>query len=220
MDYIVSLDLNGVLLNPRPFEQAHQKWFEFFSLVLKDPVIKDYASLDNYFDKVHEIMRLYIGDVSEESLNLHARNLYSTMVVAEASGKDVVKGMPELLRSTKDQRPDVNFAIITSSPDGTAQSLLEKVNCLDLFHFIYESPPSDVPNKSAVLKSFVDEFGVPQLYIGAGNQDLDLYERLGCQTISCGFTNKNKRKGNFHASTVNDLKSLLYSPDVDPIELN
>jgi hypothetical protein len=33
---IVAIDFNGAILKPRPFDEAHKKWFRLFSLLLGD----------------------------------------------------------------------------------------------------------------------------------------------------------------------------------------
>lgn len=74
---IIAVDFNGALLKSRPFGEAHKRWFYVMSILLKDDSINQYASLDNYFDKVHEVMKRYLGDVDHETRVKFARNLFS-----------------------------------------------------------------------------------------------------------------------------------------------
>ena len=45
-------------------------------LYKKDKSINDYAGLENYFDKVHEVMKRYLGNVDGETRIVFARNLF------------------------------------------------------------------------------------------------------------------------------------------------
>lgn len=57
---IIATTLSGLFIKNTPWKTAHITWFENASKQLKDPKIKEYASIPNYFPKVDEVMaRLY-----------------------------------------------------------------------------------------------------------------------------------------------------------------
>ena len=69
---IIAVDFDGALLKSRPFEEAHKRWFYVMSILLNDESINNYAGLENYFEKVHEVMERFLGKVDEKTkLNLH-----------------------------------------------------------------------------------------------------------------------------------------------------
>ena len=85
MKPILAIDFDGALLRSRPFNEAHKRWFSLMSVLLKDKSLNDYAGLENYFDKVHEVMKRYLGNVDGETRIVFARNLFS-MVTGSRSG--------------------------------------------------------------------------------------------------------------------------------------
>jgi len=57
MKPIITVDFDGALLQHRPFQQAHKDWFKVMATLLEDPSINEYAEIDDYFPKVHEVMK-------------------------------------------------------------------------------------------------------------------------------------------------------------------
>jgi len=76
MKKIIAVDFDGALLESRPFENAHKRWFYIMAVLLKDKSVRKYANMKNYFGKVHEVMQRYLGDVPAETRIKFARLLY------------------------------------------------------------------------------------------------------------------------------------------------
>src|SRR3989344_5514758 len=110
MKPILAIDFDGALLRSRPFDNAHKKWFELMSILLKDKSINKYASLDNYFGKVHLVMKKYLGDVDEKTRTKFARNLYAMTTIAEVRKEDLVE---EFVKYLEEIKPRYRLALIT-----------------------------------------------------------------------------------------------------------
>ncbi len=67
----------------RPFDNAHKRWFSLMADLLNDSSIKDYAGLENYFSKVDEMMKRYLGEVDKEVRTAFARQIYAMVTIAE-----------------------------------------------------------------------------------------------------------------------------------------
>lgn len=66
MKSILAIDLDGALMYSYSFYQAHKKWFSLMANLLDDPSINDYARIKNYFPKVDEVMKRYLGTIKKE----------------------------------------------------------------------------------------------------------------------------------------------------------
>lgn len=203
---IIAVDFDGALLRSRPFEQAHKRWFSVMSLLLKDKSINDYAELENYFDKVHEVMKRYLGNVDYETRVVFARNLFSMATVAEADKKDLVADFAYYLRKIK---PKYQLALITTAPETSVEPILEKVGCADLFDILYKSPVKKQPQKKELFKEFLKKHGKPLFYIGNGDKDITSCKELGIHSISVSWVSPGTIKGDYDIYKVKDLEKII-----------
>ncbi len=207
MKPILAIDLDGALLNSRPFKIAHQRWFELMAILLNDEKVKDYANISgDYFPKVHEVMERYLGDVSEESKTFFARKLYAMVTVAEVNEKDCVKDFADYLRKIKDK---YQLNLITTAPEASVDPILHKVGCSDLFDIFYKSPMGKHPNKKELFGKLIDQQGIPKYYIGDGDENMTICKELGIKTISVNWVSEAKIQGDYDVSSVEELNKIL-----------
>lgn len=203
---IIAIDFDGALLSSRPFDEAHKRWFSVMSVLLNDKSINQYAGLENYFDKVHEVMKRYLGDVDQETRIVFARNLFSMVTVAEADKKDLVDDFARYLRKIK---PKYRLALITTAPETSVEPILEKVGCGNLFDILYRSPVKKQPNKKEMFQEFVKEHGKPVFYIGNGDKDITSCKELGIPSISVNWVSQGQVKGDYDVKTVKELEKII-----------
>lgn len=203
---IISVDFDGALLISRPFDEAHKRWFYVMSVLLKDNSINKYAGLENYFDKVDEVMKRYLGDVDKETGTRFARNLFSMVTVAEAREEDLVKDFADFLKGIKGK---YRLALITTAPESSVEPILHKVGCSDLFDIVYKSPVGRRPNKKEMFEEFIKEHGKPLWYIGNGDKDISSCKEFGIPSISVSWVSKGEIKGDHDIARVQDLRKIL-----------
>ena len=206
MNSILAIDLDGALLKSRPFEEAHKKWFEVMAMLLKDQSISKYGEIDDYFPKVHEVMKRYLGDVDHETRVKFARNLFSMATIAEVTKNDLVEGFADYLSRIKDK---YQLALITTAPEYSVNPILQKVGCSDLFYIVYKSPMDKHPNKKELFEKLIKENGIPKFYIGNGDKDITSCRELGIPTISVNWVSKSEVKGDYNVDTVEELGKIL-----------
>lgn len=203
---LIAVDFNGALLRPRPFDEAHKKWFHVMSLLLKDKSVNEYAGLENYFDKVHEVMKRYLGNVESETRVMFARNLFSMATIAEVKKGDLIKDFADYLREVKKK---YRLALITSAPEASVEPILQKIGCSDLFDILYKSPMGKHPNKKELFEEFVKEYGKPEYYIGKGDKDIVSCRELGISTISVNWVSRGELKGDYDVKSVKELEKII-----------
>ncbi len=203
---IIAVDFDGALLKSRPFEEAHKRWFYVMSILLNDESINDYAGLENYFEKVHEVMERFLGKVDEKTRTKFARELYTILTVAEVTEDDLVKEFAEFLRKLKDK---YKLALITSAPEESVEPILQKIGCFDLFDIVYKSPMEKQPNKEELFKEFIEKYGKPAYYIGKGDQDIESCKKLGITTISVNWVSQGEIKGDYDIQNVSELEGII-----------
>ncbi len=208
MKQIIAIDLDGALIKSRPFKVSHKKWFELMAILLDDESVKDYAKIEgDYFPKVHEVMKRYLGDVSKETRTFFARKLYAMVTISEINQDDFVGDFADLLKELKDK---YQLALITTAPEASVEPILQKLGCSDLFDIVYKSPMGKHPNKREMFVEFINEHGAPKYYIGDGDENMNICKELHISTISVNWVSKSKIKGDYDVSTVEELrKSLL-----------
>ncbi|MBI2661897.1 HAD family hydrolase [Candidatus Woesearchaeota archaeon] len=206
MKPIIAVDFDGALLQSRPFNEAHKRWFYVMSVLLKDDSINQYASLDNYFGKVHEIMKRYLGDVDQETRVKFARNLFSMVTIAEVTEEDLVDDFADYLRRLKRK---YRLALITSAPESSVEPILHKVGCSDLFDILYKSPMGKHPNKRELFEEFIKEHRRPAYYIGNGDKDITSCKALGIPAISVNWISQGKVKGDYDIQVVSELEAII-----------
>ena len=206
MKPIIAVDLDGALLQSRPFNEAHKRWFYVMSVLLEDNAINEYANLDDYFSKVHEVMRRYLGNVDSETRVKFARNLFSMATIAEVTKGDLVEDFVGYLRGLKEK---YRLALITSAPDVSVEPILHKVGCSDLFDILYNSPMGKHPNKRELFEEFVREYGKPIFYIGNGDKDIISSKELGIPAISVNWVSQGEVKGDYDIQKVSELEGII-----------
>ncbi|MBN1644998.1 HAD family hydrolase, partial [Candidatus Woesearchaeota archaeon] len=206
MKPILAIDFDGALLKHKPFQNAHKKWFKVMAVLLKDDSINKYSALENYFDKVHEVMKKYLGNVSHETRVKFARMLYAMATVAEVKDKDLVKDFAAYLKTLKKK---YRLALITSAPEDSVEPILDKLGIPDLFDILYKSPVSKHPDKKQLFKEFIKKHGKPKFYIGNGDKDIERCKKAGIKTISVNWVSKGKYKGDFDVDSVKEFKKIL-----------
>lgn len=207
MKPILAIDLDGALMYSRPFDQAHRRWFSLMAGLLNDSSINSYAGLENYFPRVDEVMKRYLGEsMDKEVRTAFARQIYAIVTIAETKPKDLVSEFAQYLRKNKKK---YSLALITSAPEAAVEPLLQKVGCADLFDFVYKSPANQRPSKKELLQEFVKEHGKPKFYIGNGDKDILSCRELGIPTISVNWVSQGKHRGDYSVDTVKDLEKLL-----------
>jgi phosphoglycolate phosphatase-like HAD superfamily hydrolase len=203
---IIAVDFDGALLQSRPFDEAHKRWFYVMSVLLKDDSVNQYAGLENYFDKVHEVMQKYLGDVDHETRVKFARNLFSMVTLAEVTKDDLVGDFAKYLRELKGK---YRLALITSAPEASVEPILYKIGCSDLFDILYKSPMGKHPNKRELFGEFVKEYGKPTYYIGYGDKDITSCKELGIPTISVNWVSQGTIKGDYNVKKVSELEAII-----------
>jgi len=203
---IIAVDFNGALLKSRPFDEAHKRWFYVMSILLKEDSINRYAAFDDYFDKVHEVMKRYLGNVDPETRVKFARNLFSMATIAEVTKKDLIGDFADYLRGLKRK---YRLALITSAPENSVEPILHKVGCSDLFDIIYKSPMKKHPDKRELFEEFIKEEGKPAYYIGRGDDDITSCKELGILAISVNWVSKGKVKGDYDIKSVKELDVII-----------
>lgn len=206
MNPIIAVDFNGALLKSRPFDKAHKKWFTVMAFLLKDKSIKEYAGLEDYFGKVHEVMARLLGNVESEARISFARHLFSMLTVAEVQQKDLISDFVVFLRKIKGK---YSLALITSAPDSSVEPILRKLSCSDLFDIVYKSPAGKHPNKKELFVEFIQKFGKPIFYIGNGDKDIESCRELGIPTISVSWVSKGEIKGDYDIKNVKQLGKIV-----------
>ncbi len=206
MKSIIAVGFAGALLRSRPFDEAHKRWFYVMSVLLKDDSINAYANLENYFDKVHEVMGRYLCDVDHETRVRFARTLFSMTAIAEITKDDLIQDFAGYLRGLKGK---YRLALITSAPETCVGPILHKVGCSDLFDILYKSPMEKHPNKRELFEEFVKEHGKPMFYIGNGNNDITSCKGLGIFAISVNWVSQGKIKGDYDIKKVSELEGVI-----------
>ncbi len=206
MKPIIAIDLDGAILKHRPFKKAHEKWFEVMAFKLKDPSIKKYSKLKNYFPKIHEIMKRFLGKVSKEKRLEYMRNLYAELVIAEVKKKDVIDDFLEYLISIKKK---YRLVLISTTPGVSIAPIIKKIGCSNLFYLIYKSPSNKEPNKREMFKSFIKKYGKIKFYIGDGDEHIKICKELKIPCISVNWVDKARFKGDYNIKTVGELDKIL-----------
>lgn len=206
MKPIIAVDFDGALLQSRPFDEAHKRWFYVMSVLLKDDSINKYAGLENYFDKVHEVMERYLGDVDHETRVKFARNLFSMATIAEVTKDDLVGNFADYLKGLKG---NYRLALITSAPEASVEPILHKIGCSDLFDILYKSPMGRHPNKRELFEEFIKEHGKPAYYIGNGDKDITSCKELGIPAISVNWVSQGEIKGDYDIKRVPELEAII-----------
>ncbi len=206
MKPIIAVDLDGALLKSRPFNEAHKRWFYVMSILLKDDSINQYASLVNYFGKVHEVMQRYLGNVNHETRVKFARNLFSMATIAEVTKDDLVGDFANYLRELKVK---YKLALITSAPEASVEPILHKVCCSDLFDILYKSPMGKHPNKRELFGEFIKKYGKPRYYIGDGDKDITSCKELGIPSISVNWVSQAEVKGDYDVQSIKELEAII-----------
>lgn len=200
------MDFNGALLRSRPFDEAHKNWFKLLSILLDDNSINEYASLEDYFDKVHEVMERYLGSVDYETRVSFARNLFAMSTIAEVKQEDLVVEFANYLRSIKEK---YSLVLITSAPEASVEPILQKVGCSDLFDILYKSPMTKHPDKKMLFKEFIEKHNKPVFYIGNGDEDITSCHELGIPSISVNWVSKGDVKGDYDIDNVKELEKII-----------
>ncbi|MFH0870426.1 MAG: HAD hydrolase-like protein [archaeon] len=203
---IIVVDFNGALLQKRPFEEAHRKWFELMAVLLRDESVKGYYQLADYFPKANELMRLYLGEVDERILTLFVRQTYSMILIAEMRREDLVVEFADYLGKLK---KEYSLALVTSAPELAVEPILKKIGCSELFDMVLKSPSEKQPDKKALLDCFVKEHGKPEYYIGAGDKDIISCRKLGIKTVSVGWVMPAKIIGDFDVKKLGELGKIF-----------
>jgi phosphoglycolate phosphatase-like HAD superfamily hydrolase len=203
-DYIV-VDFNGALLSSRPFSETHKQWFFTMSVLLNDESINNFVGSDNYFEKVHEVMRRYLGEVDEQTRINFARSLFSMTLISQVKEDDLAKGFVDFLFKIKNK---YKLALVTSAPSTCVVPILRKLKLNDLFDIIIKSKDDEHPNKQKLLKKFLDEHE-KCIYIGLGDKDLLFCKNSGIRTISVNWVSQSEHKGEFDVNTVDELDKIL-----------
>jgi FMN phosphatase YigB (HAD superfamily) len=202
----IVVDLDGALLKSRPFDMAHKEWFRIMAELLHDQTINEHAFKEDYYPHVHEVMKRYLGDISEESRNVFARNIYSMVIVESLKKWDVVDEFVEYLREIKKK---YHLILITTAPSISIEPILEKIHCKDLFDIIVKSPMEKQPSKKTLFEEFIKKHGKPEFYIGRGDKDLNSIKELGIRTISVNWVSSGDVKGNFDVNKVSEIDPIL-----------
>jgi len=176
------------------------------SILLEDKSVNKYAELENYFDKVHEVMARYVGEVPHEYRVRFARLLFAMSCVAEVDEKDVVEDFEKYLRELKKK---YKLALVTSAPEASVRPMLHKIKCDDLFDIVYDSPMERHPDKKELFKEFIEKFGKPEFYIGNGDKDIKNCKELGIKTISVNWVEKSEFEGDFDIDSIEELKEII-----------
>lgn len=208
MKPIIAVDLDGALMRHRPFVAAHVRWFDTMADFLKDKSLRETGYREGYFDKVHDAMKRYLGDVEHETRVRFAREIYAMAVVAEARKEDVVADFADYLRALK-QKGKYSLALITSAPESCVEPLLKKTGCFELFDFVYKSPMTRHPDKKQLFREFVGKHAKPVFYIGNGDKDITSCRELGIKTISVNWVSKGEIKGDYDINTVKELERIV-----------
>ncbi|MFW6047583.1 MAG: HAD family hydrolase [Candidatus Woesearchaeota archaeon] len=203
---IIVIDFNGALLQSRPFDEAHKRWFYVMSVLLNDNSVNEYANLKTYFDKVHEVIGRYLGDIDNETRVKFARNLFSMVTIAKITKDDLVADFTDYLRELKER---YRLALITSAPETSVEPILHKVGCSDLFDIIYKSPIGRHPNKRELFEEFIKKHGKPAYYIGNGDKDIVNCKELEIPAISVNWVSQGEVKGDFDIKSVKELKAII-----------
>jgi phosphoglycolate phosphatase-like HAD superfamily hydrolase len=206
MNPIIVIDLKEALVKPRPFIEAHKRWFKLFSILLEDDSINDWAKKENYFEGVHTVMSLYLKDSEKEFQTIFARQMFSMVLVAEITPDDLVKDFADYLRTIKDR---YILALITTVPEDSIAPLLNKLGCGDLFELIYPSLNKNHPDKKTQFIDFIQNNDTPLFYIGYGDKLLGELKDLNINTISVNWISKGTFRGDYEVYSVDELKQIL-----------
>jgi phosphoglycolate phosphatase-like HAD superfamily hydrolase len=206
MNPILVIDLKEALVKPRPFIDAHKRWFKLFSVLLEDDSINDWAQKDNYFEGVHAVMKLYLKDSDKEFQTIFARQMFSMVLVAEISPDDLVKEFADYLRTIKDR---YTLALITTVPENSIIPLLNKLGCGDIFELIYPSLNKNLPDKKTLFVDFIQKYDKPLFYVGYGDKLLGELKELDINTISVNWVSKGTFRGDYEVDSVEELKHIL-----------
>jgi len=206
MNPILVIDLKEALVKPRPFIDAHKRWFKLFSVLLEDDSINDWAQKDNYFEGVHAVMKLYLKDSDKEFQTIFARQMFSMVLVAEISPDDLVKEFADYLRTIKDR---YTLALITTVPENSIIPLLNKLGCGDIFELIYPSLNKNLPDKKTLFVDFIQKYDIPLFYVGYGDKLLGELKELDINTISVNWVSKGTFRGDYEVDSVEELKHIL-----------
>lgn len=175
------------------------------TLLNDDSVIK-YSYRKDFFGKVHEVMKRYLGNVSHEVRVKFARIIYSMSLIAEVQKKDIVTDFVKYLETLKKK---YKLALITTAPEDSVEPMLEKIELNKLFDIVYKSPIDRHPDKKQLFKEFIKKHSKPIFYIGNGDKDIESCKKVGIKTISVNWVSKGKYKGHFDVKSVRELKKVL-----------
>jgi FMN phosphatase YigB (HAD superfamily) len=206
MNPIIAIDFNGALLKSRPFDVSHSEWFKVFSILLKDDSILNLEFKENMFDGIYKVMDRYLGNIDKESKRIFARTIYGMILISEVTSADLVEEFANYLRTLKDR---YTLVLITTVPKLCVESMLQKLNCRDIFDIVYSSELKNYPDKKALFDEFITFHPKPLVYIGFGDATLGYLSVTGIKTISVSWISEGKFKGDSNISTVVELKSLL-----------
>lgn len=213
---IIALDFDGTLIKHEPSDKAHQEWFEIMASALNDNSIKDYAKIKDYFPKVYEIMQRYTGlnannEFDKKLMRQLARNLFQMSYLGYCNKhKDEIlyKEFADFLRELK---KDYKLVLVTTAPEDSVRPILELTNCDDLFDIIYKSPLVKEPNKTTLMKEFIQENEKPLCYIGNSNEDVDACKELDIKSVLVTWDESADKdsKADYVVSNVDELKKVI-----------
>jgi hypothetical protein len=206
MNPILVIDLKDALVKPRPFIEAHKRWFKLFSVLLEDDSITDWSKKDNYFEGVYVVMNQYLGGSDKEFQTIFARQMFSMMLVAEVRADDLIVDFADYLRTLKER---YTLALITTVPEDSITPFLNKLGCGDIFEIVYPSLNKNHPDKKTLFIDFIKKYDTPLFYIGHGDKLLGELKELDINTISVNWVSKGSFRGDYEVDAVEELKHIV-----------
>lgn len=200
---IMALSLRGVLISPKPWKQAHLKWFQEMAKKLDDPSILDDLGT-NYFEKIDEVMSRLHPSLSQSEREIKARESYWELVC------DIIRETPNAVDRTLvdfflSLKPKYEIVLITSMTSRVAKQVLASASLLHVFDKIYASFQEEKENKKAVLNRFLEENGKPSIYFGSNSEDTVVY----CEENNIPHLFIEEGQEPNHELILNDLRRIL-----------
>ena len=152
---VIFWDFDGVIKDSVPVKtEAFRKLFLCFGTDVADKVAEHHLKNGGIsrYKKIPYYFKTYVGkNISEEGLDRYA-NDFSKLVVEEVIKSPWIPGVEDFLRNNEYIQ---EFILVTGTPQGEIEIILEKLGLTELFISIHGAPK----DKTDIVSNYIKQYG-------------------------------------------------------------
>jgi len=152
--HVIFWDFDGVIKDSVPVKtEAFRKLFLPFGTDVADKVVEHHLENGGVsrYKKIPYYFKTYVGkNINEEELDRYA-NDFSKLVVEEVIKSPWIPGVEDFLRNNEYNQ---EFILVTGTPQGEIEIILEKLNLTELFISIHGAPKEKTDMVSDDIKKY------------------------------------------------------------------